>query len=82
MFALQDVTWSTSTVLKQTLMQAFAAGITVAPGSLLPQLQDIDVCKVRKGLSHVHRWSAAKQFKKESFSGVLQDLQAWAGGQT
>eukprot|EP00891_Asterochloris_glomerata_P007870 jgi/Astpho2/7870/fgenesh1_pg.00117_%23_62_t len=41
----QDVTWSTSAVLKETLMQAFAAGITVAPGSSLPQLQDIDVCE-------------------------------------
>ena len=55
MFALQHVTWSTSTVLKETLMQAFAAGITVAPGDSLPQLQDIDVCKVRQGSSRVHR---------------------------
>lgn len=76
------MTWSTSAVLKETLMQAFAAGITVAPGSSLPQLQDIDVCEVRKGLSQVHTWDVPKQFKNESFSGVLQDLQAWASGQT
>jgi uncharacterized protein len=43
----QDVSWSTSVVLAQSLQKAAAAGLRVAPVHSLPRLRDIDTKQAR-----------------------------------
>ncbi len=42
----QGIKWSTASVLKDSIRQARAVGLHVAPVDVLPRLQDIDVMQV------------------------------------
>ena len=43
----EDVTWSTASVLQDSLIRAHQSGLKAAPRDCLPALQDIDTSSVR-----------------------------------
>lgn len=44
---MQGISWSTSSVLSESMSQAASIGLNVAPRSTLPVLRDIDTIEVK-----------------------------------
>ena len=81
--SVQEITWSTNSVLEQSVARAKDLGFSVAPAGSLPVLRDIDTIEVINTFAGIHFFccvlSCSLSCKRTAWVTAcrLQDLKAW-----